>query len=224
MNEDKKWPIVIIVLVMAVIGILGYGIYSNKSNKLDISKYNKDGIISANADNGQFADLVLGNPQAKVIVVEYGDYQCPACAHNRHIFEDLIKTYPDKVALIFRHFVLPGHPDAKAASAASLAAARQQQFWAMHDKIYDNQQQWSGKSDQRLAIFETYAKELGLNLEQFRQDFNSAEVNQKIKFDIALGKAHQVTATPSMIVNGEQVPVETWSDPAKLKSLIESKL
>lgn len=224
MQEDKKWLFFRVGLVIAFIGLVVYGVYANNQNKLDISKYNKDAIIASNDDDGGFGDIVLGNLNAKVLVIEYGDYQCPACGTYREKFEKLVTTYPDQVALVFRQYIIPGHTDARAASAAALAAARQGKFWEMHDKLYAGADNWSGKSDQRATIFENYAQEIGLNLDQYRQDLQSEAITKKIAFDMALGKAHKLTETPTVIVNGEKVGGETWSDDTKFASLINSKL
>lgn len=224
MQEDKKWLILRIGLVVVFIGLIAYGIYANNRNKLNIDNYNKDSIIAADEQNGGFGDLVLGKRDAKIVVVEYGDYQCPACGTYRHKFDKLVKNHPDQVALVFRQYILPGHTDARAASATALAAAKQGKFWEMHEKIYAGLENWSGKSDQRAAVFEGYARELGLDLERYRNDLHSHDITKKINFDMALGKAHGLTATPTVIINGENVDSEIWSDEAKITKYLADKL
>lgn len=222
--EQQQWPLLRIGLTIALIGLIIYGIFTNQTNQLDISRYNKDQPIAANVDNGQFADLTLGKAEAPIKVIEYADYQCPACGHYRSQFEQLVAKYPDQVSLTFRNYILPGHTEARAAAGAALAAARQNKFWPMHAKLFDQAEQWSHQTDQRTALFEQYAQELGLNLEQFRQDLQSPTITQKIKFDMALGNAHQLEATPTVIVNGQKLPPETWSDTTKLEQFIQQQL
>ncbi len=223
MNENIRWLLIKIALIIGVVGTLGYGIYLNKQKSLDISQFDKDSIIAANDQNGQVGDAVLGNPNAPVKVIEYGDYQCPACGRNRKIFENLVQQYPDKVVLIFRHFIIPGHTDARLASGVAIAASRQGKFWEMHDKIFENTAEWVGQGDKREAIFQKYAEELGLNIEQYKTDLNSSQINQKINFDMELGRAHKLSGTPTIIVNGESVSSTVWSDSTKFKQFIESK-
>lgn len=224
MDEDRKWLIIRIGLVLSVIGVIIYGIYSNNQNRLNIDKYNKDTAISANADNGQFDEIVLGDANAKITVVEYADYQCPACGRYASVFENLTKDYPGQVKLIFRNFILPGHTDARAAAGVALAAYRQSKFWEMHHKLFENQDAWVDQGAKRTEIFENMAKDLGLNLDKFRQDLASEDISKKIKFDMALGRAHNLNATPTIIIDGQFIPSETWGNSTKLKDLIENKL
>lgn len=224
MDEDQKWLIVRVGLVIGVIGLIAYGIYSNNQNRLDITKYNKDAAISANADNGQFNDVVLGDANAKITVIEYADYQCPACGRYAPVFEKLTKDYPGRVKLVFRNFILPGHTDARAAAGVALAADRQGKFWEMHHKLFATQRDWVDQGSKRTEVFENLAKELGLDLNKFRQDLADEAISKKIKFDMELGRAHNLNATPTIVVNGELVPAETWSNSTKLKQLIDTKL
>ena len=224
MNEDRKWLVIKIGLALSVIGVIIYGIYVNNQNKIDITKYNKDDIVAANQDNGEFDDAVLGNRNAKVKVIEYGDYQCPACGRYHKTFEKLVEKYPNQVALVFRHYILPDHTDARLASGVALAAARQGKFWQMHEKIFKNQSEWTGQGDKRESIFEKYAQELGLDLAKYKADLKSKSISQKIDFDMELGRAHKLNATPTIIINSEAIDPNTWSDEAKLHTLIENKL
>lgn len=224
MEEDRKWLIVRIGLVLSVVGLIVYGIYSNNQNRLDITKYNKDSVISANADNGNFNEIVLGDTNAKVTVVEYADYQCPACGRYKDVFQGLVKDYPGQVKLIFRNFILPGHTDARAASAVALAAERQGKFWQVHSQLFERQAEWSGSGEKRTEIFEDIAKKAGLDLDKFRTDLQSDDITKKIKFDMELGRAHNLNATPTLIINGKLVESDTWADKDKLKNYMSEVL
>lgn len=218
MEEDRKWLIVRIGLVLSVVGLIIYGIYSNNQGRLDITKYNKDTAISANADNGNFNEIVLGDANAPVTVIEYADYQCPACGHYKQVFQGLVNDYPGKVKLIFRSFILPGHTDARAASAVALAADRQGKFWPVHNQLFERQTEWSGAGEKRTAIFEDIAQKAGLDLDKFRTDLQSDDITKKIKFDMELGRAHNLNATPTLIINGKPVESSIWADKDKLKT------
>jgi len=90
------------------------------------------------------ADHTKGNPDAAVKLVEYGDYQCPACAGVNPAVNQVIENMGEDIMLVYRHFPLVNiHPNALAAAYAAEAAAIQGKFWEMHDKLYENQQEWS---------------------------------------------------------------------------------
>lgn len=220
MNEDRKWSIVWISLILSVVGIIIYGIYLNKQERLDITKYNRDSAIGANHDNGQFNELVLGHTDAPITVIEYADYQCPACGRYKQVFQGLVKNYPNQIKLIFRNFVLPDHIDARAAAGVALAADRQGKFWQVHNQLFERQAEWSGTGMRRTAIFEDIAQKAGLDIDKFRNDLKSNDINQKIKFDMELGRAHNLDATPTLIINGKLVDSSIWSDENKLKKYI----
>lgn len=224
MEEDRKWLIIRIGLVLSVVGLIIYGIYSNNQNRLDITKYNKDSAISANADNGNFNEITLGDANAKVTVIEYADYQCPACGRYKDVFQGLVKDYPGQVKLIFRNFILPGHTDARAASGVALAAERQGKFWQVHSQLFERQTEWSGSGEKRTEIFEDIAKKAGLDLDKFRADLQSDDITKKIKFDMELGRAHNLNATPTLIINGKLVESDTWADKDKLKNYMSEVL
>src|SRR5690606_20420980 len=121
-------------------------------------------IQAAEERNGQIGDNVLGNPDAKVVIFEYGDYQCPGCASAAPILDEVTQKYSDNVALVYRHFPLSTiHPNARAAAAAAEAAGLQDKYWQMHNKLYASQNEWGNLSGaQRTDMFEVYARELGL--------------------------------------------------------------
>src|SRR5699024_4048070 len=97
-------------------------------------------IIAASDKNGHIADHVRGNPDAKVVLVEYGDYQCPGCAGIAPALNTIADRYSEDLAFVFRNFPLSSiHPNAKVAAATAEAAGLQGKFWEMHDKLYQEQ-------------------------------------------------------------------------------------
>ena len=94
----------------------------------------------------------------------------------------------------------------------------------MHHKLFATQRDWVDQGSKRTEVFENLAKELGLDLNKFRQDLADEAISKKIKFDMELGRAHNLNATPTIVVNGELVPAETWSNSTKLKQLLDTKL
>lgn len=218
---NKKW-LIFSVLVAGIFGVLI--LTQPKQAAIDLTGINTGAVISANGQNGQIGDHIIGDANAKVVLVVYGNYQCSACSSHNPSLIELAKSYNSNFAMVYRHFPSPQFPNARAAAAAAEAAGKQGKFWEMHNKLFQNYLYWSGDVNQRDQIFQSYANELGLNLEQFKQDIVSSDIKQKIDFDTALGKAHNLTETPTLVLNGEKLSIETWSDEIKLKEAIKHQL
>lgn len=165
-----------------------------------------------------------GNSNAPVTLEEFGDFECPPCGALHPILKQLeAELGPTKIRLIFREFPLvPAHAHALAAARSAEAAALQGKFWEMHDLIYDHQKEWHESFDVR-PIFEGYAKEIGLDLDQFRRDISSEVVERRIFLDGKRGHALGVTGTPTVFMNGREIPFESL-EPSKLKALINAEL
>lgn len=149
--------------------------------------------------------LTAGSRDARVVLIEYSDFQCPACGAYAPILKQLESEYGDRVAFVFRHFPLRSiHLNAEPAARAAEAAARQDAFVEMRDKLYDTQAAWSNLTDPT-ATFKGYAEELGLNLETFASDYSSAAVREKIDGDVDSGRGAGVTGTPTFYLNGTKL-------------------
>jgi protein-disulfide isomerase len=179
---------------------------------------------TAAADPGSDPPHALGNANAPVTLEEFGDFECPPCGMLHPILRDIEKEYgPAKVRIIFREFPLvPNHAHALAAARAAEAAGMQGKFWEMHDMIYETQKDWHESFDTR-PIFEGYATKIGLNLEKFREDQTSNTVEQRIFQDGKRGHSLKVLGTPTVFMNGREVPFESLA-PDKLKALINAEL
>jgi protein-disulfide isomerase len=147
---------------------------------------------------------IRGKGTTGVTVVEYGDFQCPNCASFYPILKQLELKYGDKVAFQFRNFPLPSHQNARAAHRAAEAASMQGKFFEMHDMLYENQNSWATATNAS-AIFESYAKQLGLDFEKFKQDVASPIVNDTINADVQAGQALNVTSTASFYIDDKKV-------------------
>ncbi len=150
---------------------------------------------------------VRGDPDAKVAVVEFSDFQCPFCSRAVGTLDQIAQAYGDKVRIVFKHMPLGMHPKAPAAHAAAEAAHRQGKFWPMHDKIFADQAAMSPEK------YREYAREIGLDLARFDRDVADAKVKQRIDADAAEAARLGVSGTPSFFVNGRYlsgaVPFET---------------
>lgn len=216
----KQW----VGLLLAVVAVFVALAFVNQSQKIDLSNVNRDQILAASDNSGQIADRVLGNPAAKLVLIEYADFQCPGCAGANESIRKLIEKHPDQVALVFRHYPLNGHTSAFAAAAVAEAAGQQGKFWEMVDLLYQNQVTWSSNVDKRDQTFKNYAENLGLDLEKFDQDRASSQVSQKIKFNSKLAQSIPISETPSFFLNGEKIEQDIWSSESELEKFIQTKL
>ena len=202
------WIIFGAVIVLVFGGLVVYSHVSNPS--INVSSVDANSIIPASTQNGQIADHVFGNANSKVVLIEYGDFQCPSCGGAHPQLKAATEAYKDKVAFIFRNFPLTTiHPNARAASAASEAAGLQGKYWEMHNQLYEGQAAWENLTgDQRTELFVGYAGNLGLDKAKFKTALASTAVNSKISFDQALGKKIGVNATPSFYLSGKKLSDE----------------
>ncbi len=142
---------------------------------------------------------------AQVTIVEFGDYECPACGQVNPVIKQLIKDYQDKINFVFRNYPLPQHKNASVAALAAEAAGAQGKFWEMHDKLYETQNNWS-QSDKPLDIFADYAKSMNLDVDKFKSDVSSKKYQDKINQDVSDGNNLNITATPTFYINGIVLP------------------
>ena len=166
-------------------------------------------------------DWQKGGKDARVTLIEYGDFQCPACAYYFPMIRQLEGDFGDSLRIVYRHFPLSSHKYAQISSRASEAAGKQGRFWEMHDKLYDTQETWSSSKNVE-ELFAGYAGELGLDVDQFKNDLNSDEIKQKVGNDYDSGIKAGVNSTPSFFINGEKVKNSATYD--EFKKLISEKI
>ncbi len=148
-------------------------------------------------------DIVKGFKSAPLTLIEYSDFQCPACRVQNGMIQSAWKDVRRKVKLVYRHFPLTRiHPHAMLAAHYTEAANRQGKFWEMHDLLFDNQAIWSKLDDPR-EQFDQYASQLGLDLDKLKQDMESDVVKDKISADIASARKAGVSSTPTLFLEGE---------------------
>ncbi|HQR34486.1 MAG TPA: thioredoxin domain-containing protein [Blastocatellia bacterium] len=145
------------------------------------------------------------NYKGQVVIEEYGDYQCPPCGALHPDLKKLKGEYGDKVKFVFHHFPLTRiHQHAAIAAFAAVAAGQQGKFWEMHNLLYESQEVWR-ETDNLAPILVNFAKQLGLNLEQFEKDINDTKVKSIVLTDVQRGEAMGVTGTPTLFINGKVV-------------------
>lgn len=140
----------------------------------------------------------------KVTVVEFLDFECESCLAAYPEVEKLRAEYGDRITYVVRYFPTPSHPNAYNAAHAAEAAARQGKFEAMYKKLFDTATVWGHQQQRQTAVFEGYARELGLDLARFKTDVASAEVEARVKADATDGETLGVRGTPTFFINGTQ--------------------
>ena len=148
---------------------------------------------------------ISGPDSATATIVVYSDFSCPNCAVLATFLDQLREDYPDDLRLVFRHFpILTAYPNSGAAVRAAEAAHLQGKFWAMHDALFANQAEWTGKTDQALVEYlVSVAGELGMESGQFESDLESpaiAEIPEKM---FASGLEIGLPGAPLLLINGQ---------------------
>ncbi len=187
--------------VMIVVGlVIGFGAlfwFTKKEATAPGSNTNNTTVQATNHTQG------AGNKG--VTLVEYGDLQCPACGSYFPILKQVKAKFGDDLKFQFRHFPLVQlHPNAMAAHRAAEAAGMQGKFFEMHDMLYEQQLSWTN-SQNVSRIFEDYAAQLALNIEKFKTDAASQQVNDIINADIKEGQNLKANSTPTFILNGKKI-------------------
>ena len=173
------------IFVLAV--ILGFWIGRAISQKGD------DATIAGNFEKG------------KAVLVEYADFQCPACGLYYPLVKQLKEEFGDKMELTYKHFPLRSiHKNADLAARASEAALLQGKFWEMHSMLYEKQSEWSN-SDQALSLFTAYAMSIGIDRTRFMADVESDVVKDKVNRDYQDGLGLRVNGTPTFFLNGKKI-------------------
>jgi protein-disulfide isomerase len=194
MNKQAAtvWTIVIILLTLIVVGIVAL---------VTAPKQPTNGILSLPV---QADDWTTGgvNASSTVSLVEYSDFQCPACAFYDPLVRRALSDIPELV-LTYRYFPLTQtHKNADLSARAVEAAGQQGRFWEMGELLFTNQEKWAN-DDKAEAIFSGYAQQLGLDLTKFSEDLNSQATKDKIAKDYQSGLDSGVTGTPSFYLNGK---------------------
>lgn len=163
----------------------------------------------------------VGSPKSKVAVVEFADFQCPACASAQPVVKRILEDYKDKIYFQFRNFPLQQHQNARLSAYIADASGSQGKFWEMHDSLYENQDEW-GESTKPMEFFEKYAGKLKLDVEKLKEQIKKEDVSKKIDRDIQDGGVAGVNSTPTFFVNGIQFRgVPQYAD---LQKLIDQEL
>lgn len=196
------WTSVIGTIVLVVAGMVWL------ANGGGQSRVYVPGINEITAD-----DHVYGPADAKVTLVEYADYQCPACGIVHATVAKLKADYGNRVRFVFRNFPIPGHFNGPAAAYAAEAAGKQGKFFEMSDAIFSKQAEWSPLDAGSMAkTLDNYARNLGLEMGKFHEDQASAAVKAKVEADAQSGLKAGVDSTPSFFMNGVRTQARSYDE------------
>lgn len=148
----------------------------------------------------------------KAQLVEFLDFECESCRAAQPLVEELKKEFGDRITFVNRYFPLPGHRNSGTAALAVEAAAQQGKYEQMYTKMFDTQPQWGEKQDSQAPLFRTYAQELGLDLAKYDAAVADEKTIDRIRKDVADGKALGVTGTPTFFLNGQKLTLSTEAD------------
>ena len=206
--------VIIAIILVAALGITVVLVRSSRPLNINAN--------SRNDPPGAQPPHVRGPADAKVTLEEFGDFQCPSCGAYYPELKKIEAEFGDRLRVIFRENPLvPTHEHALLAAQAAEAAGLQgeDKFWAMHDKLYENQTTWTQEKD-LVPVFVDYGKQIGLNPDQFMKDLNGEKVAQRLFQDGKRAHALGINATPSFFVNGKEAKGDQWK-PEGLRQMIK---
>lgn len=188
------WKYILGGVIVIVIGSVAYSEYV--TNKAD------EGVV--------ISPHIKGNESAAVTLVEYSDFQCPACKQFVPHVDELVDSYGDQLSFEYRHFPLSQiHANALPAAIAAEAAGQQGAFFPMHDMLFERQSEWA-ESVAPNRHFREYARELGLDVELFERHLNSRIIRDAVEAEAAEALAAGYRGTPTFILNGERMQFDTF--------------
>jgi len=167
-------------------------------------------------------DQIKGDKNAKVELIEYSDFQCPACSYYYPYLNQITEELSGQIRFAYRHFPLSYHKNAELAARAAEAAGKQVKFWEMYNLIFESQDTWSDSND-AINTFTVFATSLGLDMNKFNADINSQEVKDKVANDLKSGVDIGVDATPTFILNGQKLDPSTLN-PQTLREQINTAI
>jgi protein-disulfide isomerase len=149
---------------------------------------------------------IKGNPDASVYLVEFSDFQCPACLAVKPVLDEVLKTHESKLLFVYRNFPLEQHAMSHQAARTAEAAGKQGKYWEMYDLLFANQDKFSEE------LFPQLAQQLGLDMTVYAKDYNDPSVAAKIQSDIADGNRFGINATPTFFLNGKKLELNNFND------------
>lgn len=216
MRQDQK---IIISLIITSIAILLGGLVLLTKTPSSSQNSNIEGVdtkLLIKEDS-----LKVSTPSAEISIIEFSDYQCPACAVADSLIKQLLIDFPGKINFAFRHFPLPQNKNSTLAAYTVEAASEQDKFLEMSGKLFDTQEDW-GKSSKPLELFLKYAEEFDLDNDKLKEDVESKKFADKIQRDIEDALSLKINSTPTIYINNQKYQGSLTYE--ELKAQVEQKL
>lgn len=230
-GEKKPVGLIVTVIILSV-AVVAVGVVlaiilttTQGSKPSSVDKPDEETVVIEKEPDEEKApeEHIRGNRNSKVLVVEYADPQCPGCASMIPRMDAIYEKYKNKVAFTYRHYPLSYHKNAMSAAIAIESAGLQGYFWEMLSTVFANQDDWENLSGTKLTnkyveLFKTASKSKG-DVDEFKANLENSKLEEKINNDKSKGVDDKVSATPTIIVNGEQV--DFMSDKSVETQIIE---
>lgn len=223
-NYRTKKVLIWILSVLVVVGVVYLLIWLQKTSPVKSLKNEGEKIVVPEVEE---RDWVLGDPdKASLLLIEYGDFQCPACSYYAPLVKKLFLDFKGKIAVVYRHFPLSKiHGNAVISALAAEAVGKQDKnkFWEMYDLLYKNQNDWASKSrEEAIEVFLNYANSLNIDAEKFKKDLENDDLLRKMELKYEEGVKMGLSYTPTFILNGKLIQNPKNYD--QFKEIIEKNI
>ena len=209
-NSARKVRLVLWILLAAIVGagLIWYAVFT--ANKPEPAAV-QPAVVDAQLVREDSHRLTAPATE-KAQLVEFLDFECEACRAAEPVVAELKAEFGDRITFVNRYFPLPSHKNSGQAALAVEAAAQQGKYEQMAAKMFETQPQWGEKQDFQNALFRSFAEELGLDMEKYDAAMAAEETKERIRKDIADGKALGVTGTPTFFLNGEKLTLNSMEE------------
>ncbi len=205
--------VVVGIVMIVLLGVAAFAVIDGNNKATRYGEYDFYSIIEPTKDNGEIGDHVKGDEAAPVLIFEYADFQCPACASINTRINKLVEELDGKMAVVYRNYLLSYHQNGTAAASAAEAAGLQGYWKEYANKLFAEQSEWEyASASKRTEYFNKYFEEVTDgkgDFEKFNADIASDVVSKKISFDMGIGRRIGVGGTPAFYVDGQLIE---WSN------------
>ena len=215
MNKEIKLIVIPLVFV-ATLGLLIWAFNKNPQSPTEVTSTEQASTLSLKKglrENGH----TIGDPSAKVVVVEFFDPECEACSAFHPVIKEVLKDFQNEVFFQARYMLY--HGNSHNAAMALEAAGLQGKYWELHDMLFEKQGEWSHKKESANSYFIQYAKDLKLDIKRFEEDLINENSKNILKVDIAEGESFGVRGTPTFFINGK--PLMDLNDNALRDAIVQ---
>jgi protein-disulfide isomerase len=198
-----------IAIAVAVVLVLAGIIYALVNQSEPSALTGDAGVVSVVRPDSHVVD---DGGDGAVIVVEFLDFECEACGAFYPIVEEIREKFDGEITYVIRYFPLPGHTNSTNAALAAEAAAQQDQFEAMYQRLFETQAEWGESQESRADMFRGFAEGLGLDLAVYDAAVADPATLARVQSDFDDGRALGVSSTPTFFVDGALLELQQWND------------